>query len=218
MNLSELNELDWDIDSAGTWPLPVKAFMIGLVFLLTAGVGYYFDTMSQLDELAALEKKELDLKSEFEDKQKKSVNLEDYRDQLTQIQTSLAIMIKQMPTQEEVASLLVDISQTGLASGLEFRLFKPGAPIVKDFYSELPISLQVIGKYEELSLFVSGLAALPRIVTVHDVKIAPVNKADAAAKDGITKDDALVMDAIVKTYNEKVDTASSAVPAGRKGK
>lgn len=217
MNLSELNELDWDINSAGAWPLPVKAFMIGVVFLLAAGAGYYFDTMSQLDELSALEKKELDLKSEFEDKQKKSVNLEDYRDQLAQIQTSLAIMIKQMPTQEEVASLLVDISQTGLASGLEFRLFKPGAPIVKDFYSELPISLQVIGKYEELSLFVSGLAALPRIVTVHDVKISPVAKADAAAKDGITKDDALVMDAIVKTYNEKVDASNNA-PAGRKGK
>lgn len=217
MNLSELNELDWDINSAGNWPLPVKAFMIGVVFLLAAGAGYYFDTMSQLDELAAFEKKELDLKSEFEDKQKKSVNLEDYRDQLAQIQTSLAIMIKQMPTQEEVASLLVDISQTGLASGLEFRLFKPGAPIVKDFYSELPISLQVIGKYEELSLFVSGLAALPRIVTVHDVKISPVTKADAITKDGITKDDALIMDATVKTYNEKVDAASSA-PVGRRGK
>ena len=85
-------------------------------------------------------------------------------------------MIKQMPTQEEVASLLVDISQTGLASGLEFRLFQPGLPIAKEFYSELPIKIEVVGKYEELSLFVSGLAALPRIVTVHDVVIKPVEK------------------------------------------
>ena len=82
-------------------------------------------------------------------------------------------MIRQMPTEEEVASLLVDISQTGLASGLEFKLFKPDTPIRKDFYSELPINIQVIGKYEELGLFVSGLAALPRIVTIHDVNITP---------------------------------------------
>jgi type IV pilus assembly protein PilO len=206
MKWSELNELDWDINTAGTWPLPVKAFMCALVFVAVAGLGYYFDSMTQLDELAASEKKEVDLKSEFENKQKKSVNLQDYRDQLAQIETSLAIMIKQMPTQEEVASLLVDISQTGLASGLEFRLFKPGAPVVKDFYSELPINIQVIGTYEELSLFVSGLAALPRIVTVHDVKLTPVAAAGAAgeaSKAASDKDNNIVMDAVVKTYNEK---------------
>jgi type IV pilus assembly protein PilO len=123
---------------------------------------------------------------------------------LAQIETSLAIMIKQMPTQEEVASLLVDISQTGLASGLEFRLFQPGNPIAKDFYSELPISIQVIGKYEELSLFVSGLAALPRIVTVHDVKITPIDKGKADAED------TMVMDATVKTYNEQQSAATPA--------
>lgn len=211
MKLSELNELDWDINNSGSWPAPVKAFMIGLVFLLVAGAGYYFDTTAQLDGLAELEKKEVDLKAEFEGKQKKSVNLEDYRDQLAQIETSLAIMIKQMPTKEEVASLLVDISQTGLASGLEFRLFKPGAPITKDFYAELPINIQVIGKYEELSLFISGLAALPRIVTVHDVKITPV----AAGAGGGAKDDTMVMDAIVKTYNEKV--ADTNATAGKRG-
>jgi type IV pilus assembly protein PilO len=122
---------------------------------------------------------------------------------LAQIETSLAIMIKQMPTQEEVASLLVDISQTGLASGLEFRLFQPGSPIARDFYSELPINIQVIGKYEELSLFVSGLAALPRIVTVHDVRITPVGK-----------EDSMVMDATVKTYNEQ-QTAETNAPGVR---
>ncbi|MEQ1560196.1 MAG: type 4a pilus biogenesis protein PilO [Methyloglobulus sp.] len=193
MNLSEIN---WDINASGTWPLPAKALVIAIVCLIVAGLGFYLDTIGQLDELTTLETKEVDLKKEFEDKQKKSANLQDYRDQLAQIETSLAIMLKQMPTEEEVASLLIDISQTGLASGLEFRLFQPGAPIVKDFYSELPISIQVIGKYEELSLFVSGLAALPRIVTVHDVKIAPIDKDKG-------KEDAMTMDAIVKTYNEK---------------
>jgi type IV pilus assembly protein PilO len=189
MNLSEIN---WDINASGSWPVAIKALVIAIVCAVVAGAFFYLDTVGQYDELAALEKQEVDLKADFESKQRKSVNLQDYRDQLAQIETSLAIMIKQMPTKEEVASLLVDISQTGLASGLEFRLFKPGAPIAKDFYSELPINIQVVGKYEELSLFVSGLAALPRIVTVHDVKITPV-----------AKEEPMLMDAIVKTYNEQ---------------
>ena len=201
MNLSEIN---WDINASGSWPVPVKAAAVVLVCVLVAAAGIYWDTLGQLDELSSLEKQEVDLKSDFETKQKKAANLQDYRDQLAQIETSLAIMIKQMPTKEEVASLLVDISQTGLASGLEFRLFKPGAPIARDFYSELPIAIQVVGKYEELSLFVSGLAALPRIVTVHDVKISPVGK-----------DDTMLMDATVKTYNEQL-TASISAPGENK--
>jgi type IV pilus assembly protein PilO len=195
MNLSEIN---WDIETSGSWPKPIKALVIAIVCAAVAGAFFYFDTTAQNDELAVLEKQEADFKSDFEGKQKKAANLQDYRDQLAQIETSLAIMIKQMPTKEEVASLLVDISQTGLASGLEFRLFKPGAPISRDFYSELPISIQVVGNYEELSLFVSGLAALPRIVTVHDVKITPIGK------EGM-----MSMDATIKTYNEQVTVDNS---------
>jgi len=207
MNLSEIN---WDINASGTWPTAIKALAIAIVCVAVAGAGVYLDTLGQLDALAGLEKKEVDLKSEFEGKQKKSANLQDYRDQLAQIETSLDIMIKQMPTEEEVASLLIDISQTGLASGLEFRLFKPGAPIPKEFYSELPITIQVIGKYEELSLFVSGLAALPRIVTVHDVKITPVAKGDT--------ENTMIMDATVKTYNEHIATKESAADKRKRGK
>ena len=201
MNLSEIN---WDINASGAWPVPVKALVIAIICAVLAGAWFYLDTLGQLEELNSSEKKELDLKTEFEEKQKKSANLQDYRDQLAQIETSLAIMIKQMPTQEEVASLLVDISQTGLASGLEFRLFQPGTPVARDFYSELPINIQVIGKYEELSLFVSGLAALPRIVTVHDVKMTPVGK-----------EDTIVMDTTVKTYNEQ-QTSEIKAPGDRR--
>lgn len=204
MNLSEIN---WDINASGTWPFPVKAAIAALICIVVGAAGFYLDTAGQIEELEALEKQEVDLKSDFESKQKKAANLQDYRDQLAQIETSLAIMIKQMPTKEEVASLLVDISQTGLASGLEFRLFRPGAPIARDFYSELPINIQVVGKYEELSLFVSGLAALPRIVTVHDVKISPVGK-----------DDTMLMDATVKTYNEQLTEVSTPVARTRGGK
>jgi len=202
MNLSEIN---WDFNAAGSWPLPLKVAVMLLVCAVVAGGGIYFDTLDQLASLESAEQKEQTLKSEFEAKQKKVVSFQDYQDQLTQIETSLDEMIRQMPTEEEVASLLVDISQTGLASGLEFKLFKPDAPIVKDFYSELPISIQVIGKFEELGLFVSGLASLPRIVTIHDVNISPEGK-----------EGALLMSAIIKTYNEGTDASSSGAGARKK--
>jgi len=202
MNLSEIN---WDFNEAGTWPLPIKVGMMVLVCVMVGGGGFYFDTQNQLASLDSAKQKEQELKRDFEAKQKKAVNFQDYKDQLTQIETSLDEMIRQMPTEEEVASLLVDISQTGLASGLEFKLFKPDAPIVKDFYSELPISIQVIGKFEELGLFVSGLASLPRIVTIHDVNITPEGK-----------DGALLMSAVIKTYNEGTDVADSDKEARKK--
>lgn len=202
MNLSEIN---WDIKAVGTWTLPVRAAMMLFVCSTVVGIGVYFDTLDQLTMLENSEQKETALKGEFEGKQKKAVNLQDYQDQLTQIETSLDKMIRQMPTEDELASLLVDISQTGLASGLQFRLFKPEAPILKDFYSELPIKIQVIGKYEELGLFVSGLASLPRIVTLHDVEITPEGK-----------NGDLLMSAVVKTYNEGADVSLVGTDAKKK--
>ncbi|MGZ5006511.1 MAG: type 4a pilus biogenesis protein PilO [Methylobacter sp.] len=205
MNLSEIN---WDFNEAGTWPLPVKAAAIALICVLVFGAGIYYDTLDQLAALDASEKKEQELKQSFETKQKKSINLPDYQSQLAQIESELEDMIRQMPTKEEVASLLIDISQTGLASGLEFRLFKPGAPVRKDFYSELPISIEVIGKYEELGLFVSGLASLPRIVTVHDVAIIPESKDGKAGE--------MKMNATVKTYNEGTGSGGEEAAAAKK--
>lgn len=187
MNFSEIN---WDFNSAGTWPGPVKLIAVLFICSLAAGGWIYFDTIDQFTELEKLELKEQELKVSFEIKQNKAVNLEDYRNQLKQIEASLGEMIRQMPTKAEVANLLVDITQTGLASGLEFQLFKPAAEVRKEFYTELPINIEVIGKYEELAFFVSGLASLPRIVTVHDVTIIP--------KDGAEKQ----MDATIKTYRE----------------
>lgn len=196
MNLSEIN---WDLNAAGSWPTPIKAAAIVLISMLVAVGGVYYIHMPQLEELDALEQEEGSLKTSFESKQKKAINLQDYRDQLAQIEMSLAEMLKQMPTKAEVASLLIDISQTGLATGLEFKLFQPSGEVRKDFYSELPISIQVVGKFEELGLFVSGVAALPRIVTVHDVNIAPLSKDVKVDKDSAGR---LLMSAVIKTYNE----------------
>jgi type IV pilus assembly protein PilO len=198
MNLSEIN---WDINAAGTWPLPIKLVATLLVCIVVGAGGFYFFTVDQLDSLELIKHKEQELRKTFELKQKKAVNLQDYQKQLSDIESSLEVMIRQMPTEEEVASLLIDISQTGLASGLEFKLFKPSGPVKQEFYSELPISIQVLGKYEELGLFVSGLASLPRIVTVHDVNMIPQGK-----------DGTMLMNATVKTYNEGKDDAVGIQP------
>lgn len=186
MNLSEIN---WDLDNAGKWPLPIKVGTIILFVILTIGLWIYLDTQDQLAELEAAEKKELDLRAEFERKQKKAVNLEAYKQQLVEMEESFGAMLRQLPNKTEVADLLVDVSQTGLASGLEFELFKPQGEVPKDFYAELPISVRVVGDYLEFGSFVSGLASLPRIVTVHDAKLSPIKGGEQ-----------LRMEATVKTY------------------
>ncbi|MDD2759877.1 MAG: type 4a pilus biogenesis protein PilO, partial [Methylomonas sp.] len=114
MNLSEIN---WDINAAGNWPTPIKIAAGAIVSLLVIAANIYYVTMPQLDEHKKLKEEEVSLKTAFESKQKKAINLQDYRDQLAQIESSLGEMLKQMPTKAEVANLLVDISQTGLASG-----------------------------------------------------------------------------------------------------
>lgn len=173
MDLQELNELS--LKDAGDWPVIVKM----LLFLILAGgivgAGYYFDVKDQYLTLEQVEKKELDLRSEFERKQAKAVNLEAYREQLAEMEVSFGAMLRQLPDKTEVAGLLVDVSQTGLAAGLEFELFQPRGEIKQDFYAELPISITVLGNYHEFGEFVSGLAALPRIVTIHNIQISPAD-------------------------------------------
>lgn len=186
MNLSDI---DWDLNNAGQWPTAIKGVAIALCVVLTIGLWIYFDTQDQLVELEKVEKEEVELRAEFERKQKKAANLEAYKQQLAEMEESFGAMLRQLPNKTEVAELLVDVSQTGLASGLEFELFKPQAEVPKDFYAELPISVRVVGDYLEFGNFVSGLASLPRIVTVHDVKIDPIKGGQS-----------LKMAATVKTY------------------
>jgi len=187
MDLSELDELT--LDNIGEWPGWIK----GIVVLALCGAlvvaGYYYHVRDLYAELQRVEKEELALRQQFEKKQAKAVNLDAYREQLKEIQESFGAMLRQLPDRTEVAALLVDVSQTGLASGLEFELFQPMPEVKKDFYAELPIKIRVVGGYHEFGEFVSGLAALPRIVTVHDVKIF--------RREGSDK---LVMEATAKTY------------------
>lgn len=194
MNLSEIN---WDLENAGAWPLPVKVAIIVLLCLILSGVWYYLDTQDQIAQLETEESKELELKTKFEQRQQKAANLEEYKEQMAEIEKSFGDLLRQLPDKTQVPELLVDVSQTGLAAGLEFELFKPGAEIAKEFYAELPIEIRVTGDYMEFGAFISGLASLPRIVTIHNVKIE-ARKKDASAKK--TAKDPLVMSALVRTY------------------
>ncbi|MDD5035393.1 MAG: type 4a pilus biogenesis protein PilO [Methylococcaceae bacterium] len=192
MNLSNIN---WNLENVGSWPVPIKTGIVLLLCLAAAGVVYYVDTQTQIQELDSLETKEKELKTAFESKQKIAVNLEEFRQQLIEIGKSFGDLLRQLPDKTQVPELLVDVSQTGLASGLEFELFKPGAEIPKDFYAELPIDIRVTGTYLEFGTFISGLASLPRIVTIHNIKILPRKETGTGGKSK-----PLVMEAQVKTY------------------
>ncbi|MCG8426917.1 MAG: type 4a pilus biogenesis protein PilO [Chromatiales bacterium] len=193
MNLQELNDLDFN--NIGIWPAPVKAVLIIILCAAVLGGWYYLNTQDQLASLEAAEKKESELKIEFERKQAKAANLDKYKQQLEEMKQSFGAMLRQLPNKTEVADLLVDVSQTGLAAGLEFELFDPQAEVPKEFYAELPINIKVHGTYHEFGNFISGIAALPRIVTIHNVQITP--KGDNKA---VADENPLVLEAVAKTY------------------
>jgi len=186
MNLSAINELDFD--DMGNWPFMAKAIGIALICIAILGAGYWFDTKDQLATLERVEKEERKLKAKFKSNAKKAANIELYKQQMVDMKQSFGAMLKQLPSKTEVAELVVDISQTGLASGLEFELFKVDREIPRDFYAELPIRIRVTGDYHEFGNFVSGVAALPRIVTLHNFSISRA------------KNRQLVMNVTAKTY------------------
>jgi len=196
VNIQDLNELDFS--NVGQWPVAVKAVCVLIVCAICGAGGYYLDIQGQFAKLAKVEKKEQALRKVFEEKQAKAANLEPYKLQLEEMQVSFGTMLRQLPNKTEVAELLVDVSQTGLASGLEFELFQPEAEVRKEFYAELPIKLKVKGRYHEFGDFISGLAALPRIVTIHNITIG----LGKAVKKGASSSGprTLILEATAKTY------------------
>ncbi len=191
MTLDDLNNLD--PQNIGAWPLPIRIVVIAVV---CAGIGYatfHYDINPQLLALEKVVEEEVTLKQTLDIKQKKAANLEALKEQLAEMKQSFGDMIRQLPDKTEVAGLIVDISQTGLAAGLTFELFKPGKEKPAEFYSELPISIRVVGEYHQFGEFVSGIATLPRIVTTHNINIT---RSTVTAKSK----GSLVMTATAKTY------------------
>lgn len=196
--IEKINEIDLsqidvnDIKKIGSAPMPVKVFVIILICLAVAGIGVWQDTMKQLERLEKAEKQEITLKQTFDQKQSKAANLDAYAQQLDEMKRSFGALLRQLPNKTEIESLLTDISQTGIASGLEIEYFKPEGLSPKEFYAEFPIKLRVTGRYHQFGKFVSGVAALPRIVTMRDITI----KHPKDQKSGVK----LVMEVTAVTY------------------
>ncbi len=208
MNLmEELRSLD--PRDPGRWPMLIRAFFVCVIFLICAALAWYVLVWNE--DRPVLQKAasdEIDLRQQFSTKQQRAANLDAYRAQLAEMERSFGAMLRQLPGKTEVPNLLVDISQTGLAAGLQERLFEPGSEQSKGFYAELPIKIRLVGSYHEFGAFVSGIAALPRIVTLHDIQIAPAN--DKGAYDN------LVMDVTAKTYRYIEDEGANGVGAKKK--
>lgn len=196
-----------DPDNIGNWPILVRSLIIVVVCAAVLGAGYYFDTQDQQAELNRVVAEEDGLWRTFETKQKKAVNLGAYKEQMKEMEESFGTMLRQLPSKNEVADLLVDITQTGLASGLDFKLFKPVKESPKEFYAELPITVNVDGTYHSLGEFAGGVAALPRIVTLHNIKLK--------VSDKVTRK--LTMEATAKTYRY-LDDEEIAAAGGKKKK
>jgi type IV pilus assembly protein PilO len=189
--VDELRTLD--TSDPGRWPLPIRVGAVGIVFVAVVAFGFYlFVIQEEFPALDRAEAEEITLRGQFEDRQRKAANFDAYRAQLAEIERDFGAMLRQLPGKTEVPSLLVDISQTGLGAGLEEQLWQPTLEVQKDFYAELPIKLRYTGSYHEFGSFVSGIAALPRIVTLHDITIR------RARSDGSPDD--LTLDATAKTY------------------
>ena len=165
-----------DINDVGRWPFAFRSAVIAAVFIAVTAGGIWFtivkDKAPMLDRAVALEE---ELKTTFVNKAQKAANYDDYKKQLEEIKTSFGAMLRQLPGETEIPSLIVDISQTGLAAGLQEKLFRPEAEIPRDFYAEKPIRIRLSGGYHEIANFVSGIAALPRIVTLHNIDITREN-------------------------------------------
>jgi type IV pilus assembly protein PilO len=207
MNLmEELRTLN--VREPGRWPFAIRALAVAICFVLVSGILFYvFVYEDRMPALQQSEDNEAKLRTEFKDKHSKATNLDLYKQQLTDIEKSFGAMLRQLPSKTEVPNLLVDISQTGLAAALEEKLFQPGQEVKKDFYAELPIHIQLTGNYHEFGTFVSGIAALPRIVTLHDITITPLKAGSY---------DQLQLDLTAKTYRYLDDDEVAASEAEKR--
>ena len=191
-----------DTSNPGSWPLPVKLAACIMAGLVIIGLVWYFWVADQRTQLEGLVRKQDDLKKQFEDKQGRAANLEPLKQQLAQMELMLQQMLRQLPSKNEMPDLIVDVSQTALATGISNELFQPGPETAKEFYAEKPINLRMVGTYHQFGAFVSGVASLPRVVimTMHNISLTP-----RAGKPGL-----LVLQGTIKTYRYLEDEEMAA--------
>ncbi len=204
-----------DTSNPGGWPGSVKAFFCALLVVFILVLGWFLLINDQRTVLDGEKSKEAGLRTQFEQKQARAVNLEPLKQQLADMELMLQQMLRQLPSRTEMADLIVDISQTALASGIQNELFQPQAENKKEFYAEKPIKLRMVGTYHQFGAFVSGVASLPRVVimTMHDISLKP--------RDGEKAGGALVLEGTVKTYryldaDEEAATADATAQGGQR--
>jgi type IV pilus assembly protein PilO len=199
MSRAKMAIKDLNFQNTGSWPREYKLGFCVIVALVIVGLAWYLFIGDKTDELTNLERQETDLRSEFETKQGRAANLEPLKLQLAQMEQQLQQMLRQLPSKTEMPDLIVDISQTALATGLTSELFRPGPETPKEFYAEKPIALRMVGSYHQFGAFVSGVASLPRVVilTMHDISLKPKDQSPHA---GIRRDIPLELAGTVKTY------------------
>lgn len=180
-----------DLKRIGTASIGIRILLIVVVLAVVIAVGYFYIITPKIEELEKAQQEEITLRQTFDEKQRKAANLEAYVEQLAEMEQSFGAMLRQLPDRTDVENLIVDLSQTGARNSLKVELVRPEEEITKDFYAELPIRLKVFGKFHELARFVSDVAALPRIVTLQDIKISFAD--DSAPTD-------LTMEMTAKTY------------------
>jgi type IV pilus assembly protein PilO len=190
-SLRKIELSDLDFNNVGSWPAAVKAIACLILLIAILALGYNFHLKDLQSELERTQGEELSLKGQFSKKAFEAANLEAYKVQMQEMEVSFGSMLKQLPSDTEVPGLLEDITRTGLGSGLEFEEIKLLPEVTQQFYIELPIQIKVVGAYHDLATFVSGVASLPRIVTLHDFELVP-SKAD--------NDSSLSMSILAKTY------------------
>jgi type IV pilus assembly protein PilO len=212
LNFKEIAEdfrrLNWQ--DPGTWPLIPKIVVLLAILVAVPVAGYFLDWQGQIEQIEAGRSEEQKLKDSYVAKKRQAVNLDLHKQQLREIDTQFGALLRQLPNKSQMDALLVDINQAGLGRGLQFDLFKPAAAeIQKEFYAELPIEVKVVGTYHDMGAFAADVGALPRIVTLNDVRIN-------AQKDGN-----LVMEATARTFRyldeEEIAAQRRAQQAARKG-
>ncbi|MEN5427555.1 MAG: type 4a pilus biogenesis protein PilO [Stenotrophomonas chelatiphaga] len=218
-----INELDFN--DIGNWPQQAKVVFCVLIALVIMAVSWFLLTSGKREELATLERRETELRTEFEKEQGRAVNLEPLKQQLAQMEQVLQQMLRQLPSKTEMPDLIIDVSQTALSSGLVNELFEPEAEQVREFYAEKPIKLRMVGSYHQFGAFVSGVASLPRVVilTMHDINLKPKDPKTGINPASI-RAGALELSGTVKTYRyldeaemEQQEKAAAEKAAAEKG-
>lgn len=194
MKLSDIDVNDLDLENMGSWPLIVKIIFACIVAALVSVLSYYLLIESKTEQLQKAQKREVELRQLYQRRYSAAVNLETYREQMKEMEETFSFLLKQLPTTHETPGLLDDITYVGTTSGLSFIRINWEPEVEKEFYTELPIRIEVLGDYNQFGNFVSEVAKLPRIVSLHDFSIQT------------DRDSRLRFNVVAKTYRYKEST------------